>query len=560
MQNSSDNLTISGEESRSALAEKAPAAQLFPPPSVVWMAGAAAAIFFLCSSLRHALFQSTAWDLGIFDQVIYLISQGKPPISSFLGFHIMGDHASWIFYILALFYKIYPDVHWLFAVQAVALAVGALPVWSLANLAGLNREKSAAMAAVYLLYPVIFNINLFDFHPEVIALPAILWAILAARLSQPWRFCAAVILILGCKGVLALTVAAMGLWLLLFERESLSGGKKRVRLAIPYGIAPLHALFAIIAGTAWFLIVTQAIIPGFRGTESGSIGRYAYLGNSVLEIAVNLLLKPGLVLGKILSFDTFKYLFLLILPVIWGLSPRYLTPLVGALPTLVLNVLSQEPFQRSLAYQYSLPIIPFLLLAVIAKEAGSSATDFVADLTDVTDRGSATGNVRNLTDVTERNKKEEGAKIRITNYQLPITHSQLPIPNLKYPKTVIIWSLIVFLFLGESKDFWLYLNRADTVQASREAVSQIQPQASVLTDNRLAAHLAHRSTIKALSQISSEADAVNFDFVLLNLRHPWPDTKQMGDRAANYLKKSPNFKLQYEKDDVLLFQKIGKNQ
>lgn len=527
MQNSSENFTISGEESRSVLTDKAPAAQLFPPPSIVWMAGAAAAIFFLCSSLRHALFQSTAWDLGIFDQVIYLISQGKPPISSFLGFHIMGDHASWIFYILALFYKIYPDVHWLLAVQAVALAVGALPVWILANLAGLNHQKSVAMAAVYLLYPVVFNINLFDFHPEVIALPAILWAILAARLSQPWRFCAAVIVILGCKGVLALTVAAMGLWLLLFERESLSGGKKKVRMAI--------ALFAIIIGTAWFLIVTQAIIPGFRGTESGNIGRYAYLGSSVLEIAGNLLLKPGLVLGKILSLDTFKYLFLLILPVIWGLSPRHLTPLVGALPTLVLNVLSQEPFQRSLAYQYSLPIIPFLLLAVISKEAGS-ATDFVPDLTDLRDRD-------NL---------EKGQKKSITNYQLFI-------PNLNAPKTVIIWSLIVFLFLGESKDFWLYLNRADTVQASREAVSQIQPQASVLTDNRLAAHLAHRPTINALSQISSEADAVNFDFVLLNLRHPWPDTKQMGDRTANYLKKSPNFKLQYEKDDVLLFQKIDKN-
>lgn len=48
------------------------------------MIAIASMIFFFCSSLRHALFQSTAFELGIYDQIVYLISQGKPPISSFL--------------------------------------------------------------------------------------------------------------------------------------------------------------------------------------------------------------------------------------------------------------------------------------------------------------------------------------------------------------------------------------------------------------------------------------------------------------------------------------------
>lgn len=53
---------------------------------------ASALVLFGCSSLRHQLFHSAAWDLGIFDQAVYLISQGQSPISSFLGFHILGDH------------------------------------------------------------------------------------------------------------------------------------------------------------------------------------------------------------------------------------------------------------------------------------------------------------------------------------------------------------------------------------------------------------------------------------------------------------------------------------
>lgn len=51
-------------------------------------------ILFFYSSLRHFLFQSTAYDLGIYDQIIYLISIGRQPISSFLGFHFLGDHGA----------------------------------------------------------------------------------------------------------------------------------------------------------------------------------------------------------------------------------------------------------------------------------------------------------------------------------------------------------------------------------------------------------------------------------------------------------------------------------
>jgi uncharacterized membrane protein len=166
---------------------------------VAWMMGISAIILFACSSLRHALIQSNGWDLGIFDQAVYLISRGLPPISSFLGFHIVGDHAALVFYPLALLYKIYPDVHWLLAVQAIALASGALPTWYLARLAGLRGEYAVTIAAVYLLYPVVFNSNLFDFHPDVFALPALLWAILAARLGQVLWFCFAITVVLACK-------------------------------------------------------------------------------------------------------------------------------------------------------------------------------------------------------------------------------------------------------------------------------------------------------------------------------------------------------------------------
>jgi len=180
-------------------------------------------ILFICGSLRHALYQSTAWDLGIFDQAIYLISQGKTPYSTLIDFHILGDHGAFIFYPLAIFYKIHPNVHWLLAIQAICLSIGALPLWYLGLNAGLKETQAFAIAVVYLLYPVIFNVNLFDFHPDVIALPAIFGAILAARLNKLGWFIGAIIFILSCKAALSLTVAGLGVWLLIFEKNGSMG-------------------------------------------------------------------------------------------------------------------------------------------------------------------------------------------------------------------------------------------------------------------------------------------------------------------------------------------------
>lgn len=464
------------------------------------MIGVSALILFVCSSLRHALFQSGAFDLGIFDQAIYLISQGKPPISSFLGFHILGDHAALVFYPLALLYKIYPDVHWLLAVQAVALALGAWPTWSIARHAGLTGRQAGAISAMYLLYPLVFNANVFDFHPEVIALPALLGAIMAARLGRTAWFCLAIITVLSCKAVLALTVAAMGVWLLIYEKKRLCGA------------------LALLLGVAWFLIATQGIIPFFGG-EAAAVGRhlprYDYLGNSVVEIAKNLLLKPGLLLRQIFSLETLEYLALLLLPVIWGLSPQQLAPLVGAIPTLAINILSSSPAQRNLVHHYSLPAVPFLLVAVISSLAAN-----------------------------------QGAT---RSFSVPSGK----LAWLRSGRAIALWSLVAFLALAKYGYFGsIYLSSLDTWQASRQAIAQVQTLGSVLTTAEIAPHLTQRPLVKFTDVNSPPSNLADFDYALLNVRHPgWLSSQEFAASLVNQLKNTQEFHLSYQRDDVYLFTK-----
>ncbi|MBE8988637.1 DUF2079 domain-containing protein [Nostoc sp. LEGE 12450] len=448
--------------------------------------GMSALILFGCSSLRHKLFQSTAFDLGIFDQAVYLISQGEPPISSFIGFHILGDHAAWIFYPLALLYKINPSVYWLFAVQAAALALGALPTWYLARQAGLKESQGIAIAFVYLLYPLVFNANLFDFHPEAIAVPLLLAAVLAARLGQIAWFCLSIILVLGCKAVLSLTVAAMGVWLLLFEKRRLYGA------------------IAIGAGVTWFLIATQVIIPFFSGAEAAAVVRYSYLGNSVLDIAKNIVFQPGLILGKVFSLDNLGYLVLLLAPVIWGLSPQGIKPLVGAIPCLALNILADYQPQKDLLHQYSIPVMPFLLLAVISTLAAGRGW-------------------------------------------------------LQNRRGIILWSLVAFLSMAKFTHFGgNYLVSIDTYHATQEAIAQIHTKESVYTTAQISPHLSNRKLITYTNADSPPADLNAFNYVLLNVRHPgWSSSQEFAASLVNQLKNNQKFNLEYQRDDVYLFVKVS---
>jgi uncharacterized membrane protein len=439
-------------------------------------------VLFISSSLRYALFQSS-FDLAIFDNAVYLISQGQEPWVSFRGLHILGDHAAWILYPIALLYKIYPDIHWLFLLQALSLALGILPMWYLAKVAGLKEAQNKSISLAYLLYPLIFNVNLFDFHPEVIALPAILGAILAVKLEQLGRFITAIVVILSCKAVLALSVVAMGLWLLLL-------GKYR------YGI------IALILGFGWFAIATQIIIPTFSGTEAAAVDRYSYLGDSVIDIVKNLVLKPQLILGKIFSGATFEYLLLLTVPLWWGLSLKHLSPIIGALPILAINILSESSAQRNLVHQYSLPIVLWLFLIVITA----------------------------------------------------VSNNQIWFKSQRY---ILIWSVVAWLALAKYGYFGsLYLESWDTWQATKTAISQIDAHSSVLTTTDIAPHLTHRALVGLTTSELDTQELDKFKYILLNLRHPgWGSSSEIAQNILTKLKQTPKFQLNFEQDDVLLFTK-----
>jgi len=446
----------------------------------------ATTILFICSSLRHWLYHSHALDLGFFDQGLYLISTSQTPIVSFSGFHILGDHAAVILYPLSLFYRIYPDVHWLFIVQAIALTIGGFPIYYLALQSGVDRDRAITIVFTYLLYPLILNKSLFDFHPDAIAVPGFLFAILAARSNRLILFSIAIALILSCKSVLSLTVIAMGLWLIFCESKRIYG------------------LLSISMGLGWFIISTQSIIPMFLGNDMGGVtaavaSRYSYLGNSFVEIISNILTKPDLVISKVFSLDTLEYIFYLILPVGWGLSPKHLFPLISIIPVLAMNILSTVAIQRNLVHHYALPILPFLFLAIIDTVAKD----------------------RHL---------------------------------LKTRRNILIWSAIAFILLGKVGYLGSYFATWDTQQATTTAVSKIKDTGALLVTGEIAPHLTHRPIVKLAFDAAKSIDLQQFKYILLNQKHPgWNSSIETIEKLRSRAKESGIFNLEYQQNEVYLY-------
>src|SRR5689334_5044375 len=90
-----------------------------------------AVAYFLVSLFKHWHFDSSAYDLGIFDQAVWHLSRFERPESSIAGHrNIFGDHFHPIIVLLAPLYWLASTPVTLLAAQAVLLAASIVPVFT----------------------------------------------------------------------------------------------------------------------------------------------------------------------------------------------------------------------------------------------------------------------------------------------------------------------------------------------------------------------------------------------------------------------------------------------
>lgn len=303
------------------------------------------------SILKHSTFHSYNLDLGIFLQVIWNTAQGRffeVSVDSFkrmaLIGNYLGNHVRPIFFPLALLYRLWPDPSVLFILQSIALGLGAIPLFWIAQRELRNKWLQVGLVVVYFLYPALGFINLFDFHPVAFCVPALLLAYWALQERQPVLFWSMILLSLATKEELVVPVAAFGIYCLFRPQWRKIG------------------VWLLVISAVWAFFCFAVIVPYYNeGRPYRFFDAWYYLmpwhsqgtgGDGMAR------------LSDLFSIDAAYFVLHLFLPLgfLFVLEPGLLAVSLPSLGYLLLS--SRVNFHR-VGHQYPAVLIPWLFLATV---------------------------------------------------------------------------------------------------------------------------------------------------------------------------------------------------
>jgi uncharacterized membrane protein len=324
-----------------------------PAVAVGGLTAAYVATFGTLTWFQHANFGTFGYDMGLYDQGIWLVSRFKDPFVTIRGLNFFAHHVNLITLLFVPAYWLGAGPHFLYLVETVWMALGALPLFLLARDRLDSGWLAVAVAGCFLLYPSLEWINWWHFHPDALIITPLLFAWWLARSTggpprqKRWGwFTVAVAVALACKEDAALAVLMLGLVLAVL-------GERRA------------GLVTAAAGAGWFLVATKVVIPA-AGGGAGPFYQELFpgFGDSLGEIVWNLVAHPSRLLGLATLPDRLTYFWQILAPVAFLPLAAPLVLLIS-LPQTVINVASGHALTHDIHYHYSAIVLTGVFLATV---------------------------------------------------------------------------------------------------------------------------------------------------------------------------------------------------
>jgi uncharacterized membrane protein len=261
----------------------------------------------------------------------------------------LAIHVDPFLVLLAPLWWVWSSPVMLVVLQALAVSAGALPVFWLARKHLQDERAAVFFVFAYLLYPST-QFNAFavstGFHAVTIAIPLLLLAIWFLDEGRLVPFAVVAALAATTKEEIPLVIGLLGIW---YARRS---GRWGVGLALFGG------------GLALTLFDFLVVLPHFGGGAYTFGDRYAVVGGSPGGIARTAVTHPMALVHDVATTHKLVYLLLVFVPFLglWLFEPLLI---LGVVPELAINLLSNDPNQTAIPFHGASAIVPFVVAASI---------------------------------------------------------------------------------------------------------------------------------------------------------------------------------------------------
>ncbi len=291
---------------------------------------------------KYNIHGTSLLDLGVFNQVLWNITNGNGPHQTILKFsdNWFGIHFSPILYSITPFYYIFPSPLTLHAVQSALLALAAWPIFKTTFLLTKNHNTALIWSLIYLINPYLHNAGYWDFHENAFAVLFISYALLFLIEKRFLALFVTLFLLILTKEHYGITCIGFGViwWWKYRERK--------------------QSLILMVFGLVCTIVILKIIMPSLSLAHNHvmleSFSRYAWLKlpiNEIINVLFNTIIPDGL-----------RYLLLL-------LAGFFIFPLGGfiflfaGLADFIANIASEDGMMKSIMSYHSAPLIPVMIIS-----------------------------------------------------------------------------------------------------------------------------------------------------------------------------------------------------
>lgn len=282
------------------------------------------------------------FDLGIFTQGVYKLSQFESPFVTIRGVHLFGDHFTLVNLIFVPFFWFVPGPLVLLFGQTLVLGLSGVVLYKICKFRIKSPLLIGCVVTLFYFYPALLHLSLRQYHPNTFAvLFGLLFWLGFEKKSR----------------TLAL-VACLGLFLTKENMPLLAGGLAFYMWTIKRWRFGFHLWVSSIIA---FILILKIFIPYFNELTNYPFANRtlgSLIGWLSGESPFSLFLE-----NSVLRAENVQYLVGLFLPVLF--LPLLRPGAILLNPLFLLNLITDWPYAHSINYQYTAGIIATIMIATV---------------------------------------------------------------------------------------------------------------------------------------------------------------------------------------------------